>query len=178
MPTYSWVSPTSHSDPSLTWQDPANAYDGDWDTSAWNIKGAGYTAFLTLILPSTMWIDRIRFKYAHDIANKKIDIDVYDVDAGSWVNIIDAAYPYNVQNTIVLPVEKTDRIRVRIDNALFVVLFEVDVEQVIPDTPAPPSNPPEVYVKRETKQMGEPTLETTRVRVLHRVTEIKPVVIG
>ena len=185
MPTYQWVSFVNHSDPSGDWQDPAKAYDGDWTSRwygdiAWNVSFyAGWTNFLELILAAAIWIDKIRFSYGHSFANKKIDIDVYNSELGVWQHVIEQFLVYGTQHTASLPSTRTDRVRVRIDNTgPEAYLYEVDVRQVIPDTPEPPPNPPEVYQTiMKTQETNKTQGEVTRMRMLHRTTMIKPWVV-
>lgn len=184
MPTYQWVSPTGHIEPTGNWNNPANAYDGNWNTYADNSTYVGdWTVFIILTLPGNMWIDKIRFKYLrawYPTYPKKIDVDVYNVNTGAWEDVIEADYDGGVQHTITLPSVYTDRLRIRLENGcgLYGYLYEVDVEQVIPDPDVPtPPNPPETYqtITKETK--GKPPEKTTRIRTLHRTTRIAPWVV-
>ena len=181
MPTYQYVSFVNHSDPSGDWQNPGRAYDGDWGNYSWNQTfHAGWTNFLELILAATIWIDRIRFKYAQAFGGKKIDIDVYNSDLDVWQHVVEEVLPYHTQQTVIIPSTHTDRVRVRIDNiADEAYIYEVDVRQVIPDTPEPPPNPPEVYQTTTKTQETNKTQggELTRMRMLHRITVIKPWVV-
>jgi hypothetical protein len=181
MPTYAWVSPTGHIEPTGEWVNPANVYDGNWDTYAYNVTvHDGWTVFIVLTLTGNMWIDRIRFKYNECVLDKKIDIDVYDVNAGVWVNEVESIYEYGVKHEAAIPMIYTDRVRVRIEGSPTDYLHEIDVEQVIPDTPPPPPPPnaPEVYRETKKEQKGQPVLlHTARDRVVHRVTVIKPWVV-
>lgn len=180
MPTYQYVSFVNHSDPSGDWFNPGRAYDGDWSNFARNDHFyAGWTNFLELILAATIWIDRIRFKYAQAFAGKKIDVDVYNSDLGVWQHVVEEVLPYYTQQTVIIPSTSTDRIRVRIDNVgPEAFLYEADVRQVIPDTPEPPPNPPEVYhTTTKTQKTNRTDGKLTRMRMLHRTTVIKPWVV-
>lgn len=185
----SWISPTGFTDATSTWTDEPNTYDDDWNTFATGVStgvgGPWYpTGFLELLLPSAMWINKIRFKYDASLATKKIDLDVYNVETGLWEDIIFDDYTYLVVHEVSFEAKYTDRVRVRIQTGdktggKVARLWELAVLQI-----EAPFNPPEIYV---TKARGSPTpepathavnegnpLRLARLRWLRRTTTTQP----
>lgn len=188
MPTYSWVSPTGHIEPSGDWHNPANAYDGNWATNAdvqahyWD--GISYpTNYLTLTFAALMYIDRLNFKYnLSSYAGSKIQIDVWNQDMGAWDSFyLDGVLDFDTTVELIIPTKHTDRVRIRAElSGVSFLLYELRAEQVTPDLPAPPPappNPPETIDQKIEERTQSPTLGFTRIRTLHRTTKLKPWVI-
>lgn len=89
-----WVSPTSHGDPSGAWYAEEAAYDGDCESDAYNspVMPDSWGDWLELV-HNPLLCDRVRFLAAYDeAAVNAIDLDVYDPYAGTWIDVYEGAY--------------------------------------------------------------------------------------
>ena len=109
----SWVQPTSTNDPGAAWGNDANAIDGNTGTVALTSTNFGYSGYLETP-HAVISCNQIRF-YAPKTNTETIDVDVYDDDTTSWINVYEGAYTANaweVKNVPVAPLNLSN-IRVR-----------------------------------------------------------------
>jgi hypothetical protein len=90
----SWVSPTSYNDPAGEWIQEENAYDGDTETDAytWPILPDSWGNWLELA-HNPLLCEKVRFFAEHEVSGiSSIDLDVYDSDASSWIDVYQGDY--------------------------------------------------------------------------------------
>lgn len=199
MVTYTYTSPTSHTEPSGDWKNPTRVYDGNWNNNA-NVNISylgplGYrTNFLVLNFTSPIIIDRVRFKWSNT-PNYEITIDAFNTQTSAWETVwndfITTFCPANASPGVVGTTEisfanKTiDKVRIAAHlSGVEFDLYELDVRRVVPDSPAEPIPPtPSNQVAYDQEKKEETSTAATgaghtRVRTLHRRTILTPLIIG
>ena len=112
-----WKSPTGYVDEAGAWVWPERVYDGNLDSFAYSDPAApGWSEFLTLKLPATVWCNGISFNaYYSEVENDRIDLDVYKNNA--WVDVYEGDYPNRVTTAKSFTAGFVSKFRIRLRDA-------------------------------------------------------------
>jgi len=145
-----WITADSFNDPNNRWTAETSAYDGNTSTYASNTAQLNWASFIELNFSSPVYADRFRvysdFGYG---AVDAVDVDVYDSDLGSWVDVYQGAISDSAWDTRTFTGRNISSIRFRYHYTSTAYLFWLYELQVWEATPIVD---PEVETKAATSE--------------------------